>query len=111
MGSKPKAPKKTAQQAAVERRQAQELDREIASQERRLKLQAGKGTTGVESLLARAPEASALPENVAPETQQKEIGKSAFMKFLPKILEKQKRGAFAGKFTPTKAARNLLTRL
>ena len=75
MGSKPKAPKKTAQQAAVERRQAQELDREIASQERRLKLQAGKGTTGVESLLARAPEASALPENVAPETQQTEMPK------------------------------------
>lgn len=75
MGSKPKAPKKTAQQAAVERRQAQELDREIASQERRLKLQAGKGKTGVESLLARAPEASALPENVAPETQQQEMPK------------------------------------
>tara|TARA_A200000159_G_C7337275_1_gene345624 strand:+ start:1720 stop:2013 length:294 start_codon:yes stop_codon:yes gene_type:complete len=89
MGSKPKAPKKTAQQAAVERRQAQELDREIASQERRLKLQAGKGTTGVESLLARAPEASALPENVAPETQQREMPKG-MLGTISKILGQKK---------------------
>jgi len=108
MGSTPKAPKKTARQAAVERRQARELDEETALQEQRLKLQAGKGTTGVESLLAKPPEAGALPENVAPETKTFQFPKTKLGALVGKIMEKQHSGAYAGRFTSSKATRKHL---
>ena len=51
---KPKTPKPTAQQVAVERRQARALDEEIEEQEERFKAMA-RGKLGVRSLLGGAP--------------------------------------------------------
>lgn len=108
MGSTPKPPKKTARQEAVERRQARELDEEIALQEQRLKLQAGKGTTGVESLLARPPEASALPENVAPSTKTYQFSKPRLGRFVGIAFGKQGKDAFKMVNAPNKSGRKRL---
>ena len=50
----PKAPKPTAQQIAVERRQAAALDEEIAEQEERFRAMA-RGKLGTKSLLGGVP--------------------------------------------------------
>jgi hypothetical protein len=50
----PKAPKPTAQQIAVERRQAMALDEEIAEQEERFRAMA-RGKLGTKSLLGGVP--------------------------------------------------------
>ena len=50
----PKAPKPTAQQLAVERRQATALDKEIEEQEERFRA-AARGKLGVKSLLGGVP--------------------------------------------------------
>ena len=50
----PKAPKPTAQQIAVERRQAQALDEEIREQEERFRAMA-RGKLGTRSLLGGVP--------------------------------------------------------
>ena len=50
----PKAPKPTAQQLAVERRQAQALDEEIAEQEQRFRAMT-RGQLGTRSLLGGIP--------------------------------------------------------
>ena len=50
----PKAPKPTAQQLAVERRQAAALDEEIREQEERFKAMA-RGKLGAKSLLGGVP--------------------------------------------------------
>ena len=50
----PKAPKPTAQQIAVERRQAQALDEEIREQEERFRAMA-RGKLGTKSLLGGVP--------------------------------------------------------
>jgi hypothetical protein len=55
---RPKAPKPTAQQIAVERRQAQALDEEIAEQEERFRAMA-RGKLGVRSLLGGVPRSRA----------------------------------------------------
>ena len=54
----PKAPKPTAQQIAVERRQAKALDEEIAEQEGRFRAMA-RGQLGVRSLLGGVPRSRA----------------------------------------------------
>ena len=54
----PKAPKPTAQQIAVERRQAAALDEEIREQEERFKAMA-RGKLGTKSLLGGAPRSRA----------------------------------------------------
>lgn len=54
----PKAPKPTAQQIAVERRQAAALDEEIREQEERFKAMA-RGKLGVKSLLGGVPRSRA----------------------------------------------------
>ena len=51
---RPKAPKPTAQQIAVERRQAAALDEEIREQEERFRAMA-RGKLGIKSLLGGAP--------------------------------------------------------
>jgi hypothetical protein len=55
---RPKAPKPTAQQIAVERRQAAALDEEIAEQEERFRAMA-RGKLGVRSLLGGVPRSRA----------------------------------------------------
>ena len=54
----PKAPKPTAQQIAVERRQAVALDEEIAEQEERFRAMA-RGKLGTKSLLGGVPRSRA----------------------------------------------------
>lgn len=54
----PKRPKPTAQQIAVERRQARALDEEIAEQEERFRAMA-RGQLGVRSLLGGVPRSRA----------------------------------------------------
>lgn len=54
----PKAPKPTAQQVAVERRQAAALDEEIAEQEERFRAMA-RGKLGTKSLLGGVPRSRA----------------------------------------------------
>lgn len=54
----PKAPKPTAQQLAVERRQAAALDEEIREQEERFRAMA-RGQLGVKSLLGGVPKTPA----------------------------------------------------
>jgi len=54
----PKAPKPTAQQLAVERRQAIALDKEIEEQEERFRA-AARGKLGVKSLLGGVPRSRA----------------------------------------------------
>lgn len=64
----PKAPKPTAQQIAVERRQQAALDEEIAEQEARLSAVA-RGKLGAKSLLGgvpRTPRAAATGRSAAP---------------------------------------------
>ena len=55
---RPKAPKPTAQQLAVERRQAQALDEEIREQEERFRAMA-RGKLGTKSLLGGVPRSRA----------------------------------------------------
>ena len=57
----PKAPKPTAQQLAVERRQSMALDKEIEEQEQRFKAMA-RGKLGTKSLLSGVPTGKAKPK-------------------------------------------------
>ena len=59
--SKPKKPKKTAQEKAMVKRQTLLLDKEIAEQEKRLKSMA-RGKLGAKSLLRGAPMAAKSPQ-------------------------------------------------
>lgn len=65
---RPKAPKPTAQELAVDQRQSRMIDEEIAEGEKKLKAVA-RGKLGASSLLAgtgktKAPEAKAKPSKV-----------------------------------------------
>lgn len=62
MASSPKRPEKTAQEAAIERRQSMMLDDEISESEERLRL-ISRGKLGRDSLLSGAPTNSAQAAN------------------------------------------------
>ena len=61
MGGSPDAPVKTAEQLAIENRQRQELNEEIASSERRLKATA-RGKLGKQSLLGQPIQPVTAPQ-------------------------------------------------